>query len=315
MARHLYYAARIINSCNKMTFKENAKRSTRKEIRRKRIPRNMFAPRNKLNDLTGTEWIKLTKSIWFSTPPPRDKLKEQHPATFAESDIEQLLLFFTKKHQKVLDPFVGVGSTLIAAFNTERNAIGIELIKKWVDIAKKRLDRVRSQRRLDQLELPTRQEIVQGDVREVLRQFKEEEFDFIVTSPPYWKILTKNADHKTKRERLSKGLPTKYSGDSLDLGNIPRYEDFLEELRKVWSECYRVLKRGKYMCIVVTDFRHKGEYILYHADIARIMQEVGFKTKGMITLVQNNKTLYPYGYPFEFVPNIHHENVMVFRKE
>jgi DNA modification methylase len=168
---------------------------------------------------------------------------------------------------------------------------------------------------LDQLELPTRQEIVQGDVREVLRQFKEEEFDFIVTSPPYWKILTKKADHKTKRERLSKGLPTKYSGDSLDLGNIPRYEDFLEELRKVWSECYRVLKRGKYMCIVVTDFRHKGEYILYHADIARIMQEVGFKTKGMIILVQNNKTLYPYGYPFEFVPNVHHENVMVFRKE
>jgi DNA modification methylase len=279
------------------------------------MPKNTFDPRNELNDLTGTEWIKLTKSIWFSTPPPRDKLKEQHPATFAESDIEQLILFFTKKYQKVFDPFVGVGSTLIAAFNTERNGIGVELIKKWVDIAKKRLDSVRAQRRLDQLETPAKQEIIHGDVREVLRQLKEEEFDFIVTSPPYWKILTKKADHKTKRERLSKGLPTKYSEDSLDLGNIQRYEDFLEELKKVWSECYTILKKGKYMCIVVTDFRHQGHYILYHADIAKIMQDVGFKLKGMIILVQNNKTLYPYGYPFEFVPNVHHENVMVFRKE
>jgi DNA modification methylase len=298
-----------------MTLKNDAKKTTRIKRERKRIPKNTFDPRNELNDLTGTEWIKLTKSVWFSTPPPRDELKEQHPATFAESDIEQLILFFTKKQQKVLDPFVGVGSTLIAAYNTERNAVGIELIKKWVDIAKKRLDSVRAQRRLDQLETPTKQEIIHGDVREVLRQLKEEEFDFIVTSPPYWKILTKKADHKTKRERLSKGLPTKYSEDNLDLGNIPKYEEFLEELKKVWAECYRVLRRGKYMCVVVTDFRHKGQYVLYHADIAKIMQDVGFKLKGMIVLVQNNKTLYPYGYPFEFVPNVHHENVMVFRKE
>ncbi|MEM2741716.1 MAG: DNA methyltransferase, partial [Nitrososphaeria archaeon] len=238
--RQTYYLASNKIQHRKMIITEEKKTLTvQKMEKKKRVPKNMFDPRNELNDLTGTEWIKLTKSVWFSIPPPRDKLKEQHPATFAESDIEKLILFFTKKYQKVLDPFVGVGSTLIAAYNTERNAVGVELIKKWVDIAKKRLDNVRAQRRLDQLEPLTKQEILHGDAREVLKKFNDEEFDFIVTSPPYWRILTKKPDHKTKRERLARGLPTKYSEDSLDLGNIPTYEDFLNELKKVWIECHR----------------------------------------------------------------------------
>ena len=71
-------------------------------------------PKNSLNELTNTRWMVETKSVWFSRPPQRDKLKAQHPATFAESDIVRLIEFFTKPGERVLDPFLGSGSTLVA---------------------------------------------------------------------------------------------------------------------------------------------------------------------------------------------------------
>jgi len=283
-----------------------------------RRPKGKHDPENQLNDLTGTEWIKRTKSVWYSKPPIRDPLKSQHPATFAESDIEELIKFFTKSGQSVLDPFVGVGSTLIACYNTGRHGIGIELIDKWVEIAKKRLKKFTSQTKLGINQTITKRpslEIIKGDAREEMKKLQNESFDFIVTSPPYWKILTKAKDHKTKKERLSKGLPTKYSENVNDLGNIEDYNTFLSELQKVWQECYRVLKKGKYMCIIVSDFRNNSQFVMYHADIVRIVCEVGFVLKGVNILVQDNKKLYPYGYPYDFVPNIHHQYILIFKKE
>ena len=57
-----------------------------------------------------------------------------------ESDVKKLLQFFSKERQKVLDPFVGVGSTLIACRETNRVGYGIELIPKWAEIARLRLN-------------------------------------------------------------------------------------------------------------------------------------------------------------------------------
>jgi len=89
----------------------------------------------------------------------------------------------------------------------------------------------------------------------------------------------------------------------------------LGELTGIWKECRRLLKPGKYICVVVTDFRDGPRYVLFHADVARTLEEAGFVPKGLLVLVQDNKTLYPYGYPYSFVPNIHHQNILVFRKE
>ena len=58
-----------------------------------------YHAQNNLNDLSNVEWLTFTKSVWQSRPPPRDELKEQHPATFAENDVEKLILFFTKKEE------------------------------------------------------------------------------------------------------------------------------------------------------------------------------------------------------------------------
>ena len=57
-----------------------------------KIKLDVHDKRNKLNDLTNKEWMVTSKSVWISKPGPRDELKFQHPATFAESDITKLNL-------------------------------------------------------------------------------------------------------------------------------------------------------------------------------------------------------------------------------
>jgi len=272
-----------------------------------------YDSRNKLNDLSNVEWLTFTKSVWQSRPPPRDELKERHPATFAENDVEKLLLFFTKRGARVLDPFLGSGSTLIACLNTGRNGYGVELIARWFDTAHKRLERAKeSAGRIGSRRLQL--QILQGDSRVALNRFDPQFFDFIITSPPYWRILTKAKDHKSRRERLRKGLPTKYSEDSRDLGNTEDYNEFLGELAKVFAGCYRVLKSGKYMVVVVSDFRHGSRFIPFHNDLTMAVQGVGFTLEGITILVQDSKNLYPYGMPYAFVSNIHHQYILVFRR-
>jgi len=278
-----------------------------------------FDARNRLNDLSNVEWLTFTKSVWQSRPPPRDELKEQHPATFSETDIEKLILFFTKKGGRVLDPFLGSGSTVIACLNTQRSGLGVELVQRWAAIARRRLKQVKTNTKRSQLPLtgalkqPTL-DIVRGDSRDTLATLPSESFDFVVTSPPYWKILTKARDHKSKRERLSKGLPTKYSEDRRDLGNAPGYKEFLQELAKVFAGCYALLKNGKYMAVIVSDFRHGSRFIAFHNDLAVAIQRVGFSLEGITVLVQDSKNLYPYGMPYAFVSNIHHQYILIFRK-
>ncbi len=305
---------------------------------------------NLLNDLDPKEWLLATKSVWYqraqdlecpdiepvtralvqvygveraesvvgqlvasvlaSRPPARDSEKVLHPATFAEPDIEKLIRFFTKEGDTVLDPFLGSGSTLVACRNTNRHGIGIELIPNWVAIAKNRLQ---LQPGLFET-APLKLEVVHGDARTRLQDFPENSFGFVVTSPPYWSMLNKRADHKVKRERLTKSLPTRYSTDSADLANVANYSAFLAELRRVFRECFRVLQDRRYIAVVVSDFRDGERFYFFHADIANILEHVGFRLAGLTILVQDSKNLYPYGMPHAFVSNIHHQFVVIARK-
>jgi DNA modification methylase len=279
------------------------------------VQREAVDARNQLNELSNREWLKRTKSVWYSRPGPRDPLKQQHPATFAESDIVRLLELFTKPGQWVLDPFVGSGSTLIACLMAGRRGVGIELVERWAEVARQRVKNFIAAHRLAWADLvdPER-DILVGDSRQVLRRLADDSFDFVVTSPPYWNILHKECGLKVTVERRRRALPTRYSDRHDDLGNLASYEDFLQNLMPVWQQCARVLKPEKYMAVVVSDFRHGERYYLYHADTARCIEQTGLVLKGSLVLVQDNKALYPYGIPRSFVPNVHHQMILIFQK-
>ena len=137
------------------------------------------------------------------------------------------------------------------------------------------------------------QQIIEGDARDILPTIPDESVDFVVTSPPYWSILQKE-DHKVKQERLANGLTTDYGDDPRDLAKIESYDDFLKEITRLFGECGRALKSGKYMAIVVSDFRDKSRYIMFHADLSRALETVGLEIRGLkgtLSAAQENLSL------------------------
>lgn len=284
----------------------------------KRFSNGIVDKRNTLNDLTGKDWIQETKSFFYQkglgSAHPHAQIEKQHPAPYSFQDIEKLIMFFTKQGMQVLDPFGGVGSTAKACELRERICTSIELSPKWHELAIKRLETEVGKGSSE------KHTFINGDSCEELLKFLDESFDFVVTSPPYWGILNKQ-DQKVKKNRVENNLETKYSENDKDLGNVENYEEFLDILiERVFLQCARVLKKEKYMAIVVSDFRDKSDYISFHSDLIHRLNRAKvpggeLKLQGTKILLQNHKSLLPYGYPFAYVENIHHQYVLIFRKE
>ena len=267
-----------------------------------------FDKRNKLNDLTGTEWLKLTKSFWSSEKCKEDKFAFKHPAPFLIKDIEKLISMFTKKEMVVLDPFNGVGTTLIACNNLGRDGIGIDLSQTYCELADKRLD---------ELDKKRGQKIICGDSLEEVAKI-EGSIDYCVTSPPYHNILKNNglglrAKKDGKRNGSRVGVEY-YSESKRDLGNQKTLEDFLNLFSNIIIEVYKKLKVGKYCSIIISDFTVNKKEECIQGEIVRIMENIGFVFSGTIVLLQDNKPLYPFGYPFAYKINHQHQNIINFIK-
>jgi DNA modification methylase len=266
-----------------------------------------YDERNVLNDLTGKEWLLLTGSFWFSEPTIDDKTAYSHPAPFMVRDIEKLISLFTKKGMTVLDPFVGCGTTLLAANNLSRRGIGIDLNPEYQEMA---IARLQAKGYTDYI-------YIIGDANMELN--KVENVDYIITSPPYHNILRNNSkgtrhnNGKLYRMGAREGLQY-YSEFENDLGNFEEYKDFIAALKEIMAKAYLKLRDGKYCTIIISDFTVNKVEVCVQADVVRIMQEIGFIFCGTTVLLQTVKPLYPFGYPYAYKINHHHQNILNFKK-
>ena len=255
----------------------------------------------RLNDLTGKEWVLLTKS-WFVL---RGKLRKNdvinHPAKYPEELAEKFIKFFTKSGEIVFDPFMGVGSTGVASNSLDRKCCGIEINSDFYDVATNRVGS---------------EDIILGDSREV-KNYKVKDVDFIMTSPPYWNILKKKRGNSDSQhtQRKNKNLKLYYSDDENDLGNIEDYDEFLNELSKVFKNCFGILKKNGYMVVVIQNFRNSdGHYVTLAWDLVKKIEQCGFSFEGEQIWCQDDKQLGIWGYPSKFISNVHHHYCLVFRK-
>ena len=275
--------------------------------------------RNNLNDLTGKDWLPETKSFFYQkglgADSPEAQIEKLHPAPYSFQDIGHLVRFFTKKGMRVLDPFGGVGSTAKACEVDGRVCTSIELSQKWYELSIRRLETEVGEG------TSKNHTFINGDSCEELLKIADASIDFVVTSPPYWGILNK-LDQKVIKNRVANNLETKYSEDEKDLGNVENYEEFIDILvNKIFLQCARTLKNGKYMALVVSDFRDKSDFISFHSDLVQALNKANIpnggilKLQGIKILLQNHKSLLPYGYPFAYVENIHHQYILIFKKD
>ena len=270
---------------------------------------------NRLNELSAPEWLKFTKT-WFIHNPPRRKGEELlHPAKYPEDLIAEFIRFFTKTGAVVLDPFLGTGSTLVACYQTKRNGIGIELQEKYAAIARKRITKLESQVQLDTIgaRQQSKQLIIRGDSQELGSlsiKYELPKIDLVITSPPYGPMLNKRGLVTT--ERAQKKFDLKYSEDREDLGNAGSYQEFLQRLADIFIKIKPLLKEQAYLVVILQNYMDKGEYQTLAWDFAREMKPY-YQLRGERLWCQDNKTLYPYGYKYSFVPNVHHHYCLIFK--
>ncbi len=274
---------------------------------------------NRLNELPAKEWLKFTKTWFIHNPPPRKKAEMLHPAKYPENMIAEFIKFFTKQGQIVFDPFLGTGSTLVACHNTNRNGIGIELQQKYADIATDRIKKLESQLKLDSdssagAKEQSKQLIFTGNSLESKKFWKElnlPKIDLIITSPPYGPMLNKKGLATKQREQA--GLDLKYSEDENDLGNTKNYDEFIQKLVTLFTNLKDHINDNGHLVIILQNYMDKGDYKMLAWDFAREMAK-HYQLRGERIWCQDNKTLYPYGYRYSFVPNVHHHYCLIFKK-
>jgi DNA modification methylase len=263
-------------------------------------------PRNSLNELTGEQWLFFTRSV-IQTAYPHElshDLRKAHGANKPPQLMRQLIEFFTKPGERVLDPFAGVGGTLLGATLAGRKATGIELNPRWLEVYRE----VCAREGLEE------QETVLGDAMEVLTGL-EGPYDMVATDPPYNLNLERTMCDGKYANANRRTDYTTFSEDPQDLSNLETYEDYLDAMESIMAECRRVLRDKRYLVLIVRDAYQKGRYILTHADLAKRGEAAGLVLKGETIWYQAGTRLRPYGYPYAYVPNIAHQHILVFRRE
>lgn len=267
-------------------------------------PKTSRSGGRKGNDLDGATWTRYSISVWNDIRKNAIEVRTKHPAMFPTALVNRLIeCFTTHADATILDPFLGSGSTIVAAEAAGKTGIGFEISDDYITLATQRLE----QSRLFGKRMEHR--IIKADARRVEQYLEPDSVSFCVTSPPYWDILNqkRSADGKARRNY----------GDAVDdLGNIADYQTFLDELTKAFAGVMRVLEPGKYCIVNVMDLRKKGTFFPFHSDLARKMTESGWIYDDILIWDrrQEYNNLRPLGYPFVFRINKVHEYLLIFKK-
>jgi DNA modification methylase len=246
----------------------------------------------------------------------------------------RLIEFFTRTGELVLDPFAGVGGTLLGAAIAQgpRRALGIELDPRWVEIYDEVVAELGAERggrgpvladlgSSDQGGArtfdPSGLELRRGDAAAILPGLDEGSVDFVATDPPYnvqlpltmagGRLAETHANRRTDYAMIG--------DDPADLANSPDYATFLDRMEEILGECRRVLRPGRYAAVIVRDAYQDGRYLFTGADLAERADRAGLVPKGDLVWYQAGTRLRPYGYPNAFVPNIAHQHILIFRRE
>lgn len=266
-----------------------------KELKEKR----KVDPKKRANQLDGKKWLKNSISVWADIAKSKEEKALKHPASFPEALVTRLLeSFMNKQGQIVLDPFLGIGSALAAAAKAGYKGIGFET---YPEFTAKAVDRL-----APFADLCT---VINADSLKIGQYVEPNSIDMVITSPPYWNILSRRrtADYKEVRS---------YGALGNDLGNIDDYNEFLERLTDIMRNVYVTLKPNAYCAINVMDIRVKNHLYTFHSDLYLKLQTIGFKLDDIVIWDRRAEynNLRPLGYPYKFRINRVHEYLLIFQK-
>ena len=247
--------------------------------------RTCKCPPTHINCLTAKEWVKGQVGIWEFFYEKRDiRDKSIHPAVFPITLPKKCIELFSHKGELILDPFVGIGTTLIAAKDLGRNAVGFDLKKEYVEFSKKRL----TQQTLDK---KTKQISIKDDAINISNYLEEGTVTLCVTSPPYANMLNKPRLNKSMRadSRNNKHFMEvqQYSKDPRDLGTMT-HDKYAEALTEIYSKILPLMKPRGHCIINVNDVWWENKRIPTHIYVINALHKAGFELRNILIWDKRN---------------------------
>lgn len=257
-------------------------------------------PANHINCMTGKEWVRSMVGIWEFSYGKRDiRDKSIHPAVFPIALPAQCIKLFTHEGELVLDPFAGIGTTLLAAQDLNRNAVGFDLKREYIEVAKNRLAQARFLDNSKQIE-------ILDDARNIPEYLCENTVALAVTSPPYSRFLDKPRLNKSMRGNLRNNkhylTVQQYSQDANDIGTLEPIT-FSKELAQIYRGILPLLKPKAHCVIDINDLWWENKRIPTHVYVVEEMLKVGYDLRNILIWDRRNlvNKVGIFGYPNNFI--------------
>jgi len=278
--------------------------------------RGIYDERNDVNDLTGREWKFATKSVLPEQYPPdfQHDLRSQHSGQKPPRLCLELIRRFSTSGDLILDPFAGVGGTLLGASLAEyegsgrRDAIGFERNDEWVDLYHEVLE-TENEDRAGRGEGPlAEQDMRRGDCLDLVDDLATDAVDFLLTDVPYWD-MDKVEQTRNETETRSSKL------EAFDADDLQDKAAWLDDMGQKFEQFRRVVKDEGYVAVFIGDMYREQSYNMLSAELASRIVDAGYTMKANLIWYDPSKDLHVYGYPFSFIPSMVHQNILVFRNE
>jgi DNA modification methylase len=260
--------------------------------------RTCNCPSNHLNCLTAGEWLKCMTGVWQFSYEGRDiRDKSLHPAVFPIGLAKRVISLFTHAGELVLDPFVGSGTTLIAARDLGRSAVGFDLQAQYLHLCEQRLGP-------EDPAFTTRQVVVQDDAHNVPEYLEPESVALIWTSPPYANMLNRPRKNKSLRERknIQYDKVEQYSQDPRDLGTLSLLE-YTHAMGDIFEKLLPLLRPKAHCVINVPDIWWTNRRIAIHIALTEELRLRGYELRNTIiwdrTNIVNRMSI--FGWPNNFI--------------
>ncbi len=254
--------------------------------------------RTHINCMTAKEWMVSQIGVWQFFYEKRDiRNRKLHPATFPISLANKVISLFSHEGELVIDPFVGSGTTLVAAQDLNRHAIGFDLKKEYIDLCNQRLEQMNSFNHCAQI-------AIQDDARNIKDYLKPNEVSLIWTSPPYSNLLNRKRKNKSMRNRQNDQFDQveQYSQDERDLGTYP-VEKWATAMGDIFEDLLPLLKPKGHCVINVPDFWMDNKRITLHIYLIDEMRKRGYELRNTIiwdrTNIVNNIGI--FGWPSNYI--------------
>ncbi|MGD8237772.1 MAG: DNA methyltransferase [Armatimonadota bacterium] len=262
--------------------------------------RTCDCPAKHINCLTAKEWLKAQIGVWQFYYEGRDiRDKDLHPAAYPIALATRCIELFTHKGELVLDPFVGSGTTLVSARDTDRNAVGFDLQPEYIELCDERLSQ-------QQLLSDSAQVAICDDARSIGEYLPEGSVSLILTSPPYANLLNRPRKNKSRRgpDRRNRQYRRveQYSQDERDLGTLP-LERYAEEMGAIFEGLLPLLRPKAHCVVNVPDMWWENERITIHIAVVEALRSVGYELRNTIIWDRTNivNRIGIFGWPSNYI--------------